>query len=183
MIPALIAAVVLVGMVGLLDLILTVGVIRRLREHTALLSDPRGRGGPALVEVGQEIGEFRTDTVNGQPIDRNRLSGETLVGFFTPECKPCKERLPSFVELARAMPGGPDRVLAAVVGGGDQAAELVAALRPVAQVVAERHDGPLGTAFQVRAYPTIIKIAPDDHGRLVVVDNEVRLEPAGAPVA
>jgi thiol-disulfide isomerase/thioredoxin len=177
MIPVLIAAVILVGIVGLLNLVLTVGVIRRLREHTLLLSNPTSIGGVGpLAELGQEIDEFSTVTVNGEPLDRDGLLSETLVGFFTPDCQPCKERLPSFVDFARSMPGGPGRVLAAVVGDGDEAAEMLAALRPVAQVVVEERGGPLVTAFRVRAFPTVVKVAPDSSGRLVVVDNQVALD-------
>jgi thiol-disulfide isomerase/thioredoxin len=175
MVPVLIGAVILVGTIGLLDLVLTVGVIRRLREHTALLSGPRG-GLTPFTELGQEIGEFSTSTVNGQPLDRDELSSETLVGFFTPQCTPCKERIGGFVEYARSVPGGPARVLAAVIGDGDEAADMVSLLRPVANVVLERRGGPLAEAFQVRAYPTVVKVAAGGDGRVVVVDNEVALD-------
>lgn len=184
MVPVLIAVVVLVGVVCLLDLVLTIGVIRRLREHTLLLSSPRGFGNmPALAEVGQEIAEFETTTADGQSIDRSQLSGETLVGFFTPRCQPCKEKLPDFVEFARSMPGGRERSFAAVVGDGDEAAEMVAALRPVAQVSVEGQGGPMTTAFQVKAFPTVVKVAPDGEGRVVVVNNEVPLDRPGVLTA
>lgn len=183
MVPVLLAVVVLVGVVAVLDLVLTVGVIRRLREHTELLSSVRGLGGPPIAEIGQEIGEFTTVTVAGIPIDRNGLAGETLVGFFTPQCAPCKERLPGFVELARSVSGGPARVLATVVGDGAEVADMVAALRPVAQVVTEPRGGPVSTAFNVGAFPTVVKVAPDSDGRLLIADNQVAVESHGALVA
>jgi hypothetical protein len=180
MVPALTAAVILVGVVALLDLILTVGVIRRLREHTALLSNPPGAGGPRFMEVGQEIEAFATVTIDGQPLGRDTFSGETLIGFFTPQCQPCKAQLPSFVDYARSTPGGPTRVLAAVIGEDDEVADMVTTLRPVAQVVVESRGGPLVTAFHIRAFPTVAKVAPDGGGRVIVVDNQVEL---GTPTA
>jgi thiol-disulfide isomerase/thioredoxin len=182
MVPVLVAAVILIGAVGLLNLLLTVGVIRRLRQHAAALSRLVGSAAspaPALAfaGIGQAVGEFSTATVDGQPMDHSRLSGETLVGFFSPHCERCKLQLPDFIAAARSRQGGPDRVLAAVVGAADEATDLVAALQPVARVVVESHGGPLGTAFGVTAYPTVVTVAPDGDGRVVVVAN--RLAAAG----
>jgi thiol-disulfide isomerase/thioredoxin len=175
--PILIAAVVLVGLFCALDLILTLGIIKRLREHTELLS---GRNGPKpSIGLGEEVGEFTASTIDGESLTRDDLVGETLVGIFSPTCKPCREKLPKFVEFAQAIPGGRERVVAAVVGDAELAAELVAQLRPVARVIQEDNDGTFSAAFQLRAFPTVLMIAPNSERRLVVKEDSVDL---GQPV-
>lgn len=169
----LIAAVVLVGLICTLDLLLTIGVIKRLREHSSLLSSS-GRF-LASIAVGEEVGAFATSTVDGEPVSRELLTGQTLVGFFAPGCKPCQKRLPEFVAYARQMPGGRDRVLAIVVGDGDDAAAYVTDLSPVARVVEEDSSGALSTAFKAVAFPVVLLVAPNADGRLVVETDQVDL--------
>jgi thiol-disulfide isomerase/thioredoxin len=152
--PYLLAAVVLLGAITGLNLLLTLGVIRRLRTHTAMLAG----GGPAaeldLLPTGERIGGFEATAVDGEPAGRDALTGDTLVGFLKPACGPCEERMPEFLRLAEAMPGGRRRVLAVVAGTAEEAAPLLAQLSPVARVVVELVDGPVTRAFGVHGYPT-----------------------------
>jgi thiol-disulfide isomerase/thioredoxin len=182
--PYLIVALVLLGLLVAFQLVLTVGIIKRLREHTALLSavDTSPAASPA-VKVGEEVGPFATTTVGGEPVSRDGLSGDTLVGFFTPGCGPCEKRLPEFVEYARALPGGRDGVLATVVAAEPaEAAEYVAGLSQVARVVVEDSDGPLTRAFRATAFPTVVMVAPGRDGRVLVTADRIRLDqPAGIP--
>jgi hypothetical protein len=172
-------AVVLVGLLCALDLVLTLGVIRRLREHTDLLAELRG--GPGVIAVGEPVDEFVTSTVDGEEFGSAALTGETLVAFFSPDCRPCKEKMPWFIEYARTRPGGRDQVMAVVVGDADEAAPAAADLSPVARVVVEAAGGPLNTAFKVRAYPSVL-VVERTGGRLLVRSNQVDLEqPATAP--
>ncbi|MEQ4301017.1 redoxin domain-containing protein [Plantactinospora sp. B6F1] len=171
--PFLIAALVITGLLCVLNLILTLGVIKRLREHTELLSTIAQ--GPPAIEVGQVVGEFETTTVDHEALTRDALTGDTLVAFFSPTCGPCKEKLPKFVEHVRALPGR-DRSLAVVVGDRDQAQAFVADLRPVTRVVVEAGDGALSSAFRARAYPTLLRVGRDDAGRLVVTANKVEVD-------
>ncbi|WFB10373.1 TlpA family protein disulfide reductase [Streptomyces sp. LX-29] len=173
--PFLIAAVILVGVLCVLDLILTLGVVRRLREHTELLANANS-GLPAGIAVGEEIGDFTAATVDGETLRRADLDGETVVAFFSPTCQPCRRKMPKFVEFAKAMPGGRDRVLAAVIGDPDEAAEFAAQLGPVARVVVEGDDSGLVEAFRTSAFPTLLRVSPDEAGRLVVKATDVRLD-------
>ena len=136
---ALTIAVVLVGALCLLDLLLTFGVIRRLRENDA----SRTQGGSAqpgapMAPVGTRVGDTGWE-------------GETLVGFFAPGCSPCEQQLPGFIEHARAR----DRVVAVVHGMGGKTSELVRKLEQVADVVVEDStEGPLHNAFKVEGFPS-----------------------------
>ncbi|WP_143590742.1 TlpA family protein disulfide reductase [Thermoactinospora rubra] len=177
----LVAAVALIGLLAALNLLFTVGVIRRLREHTAELAALRGRGaaqgGPAplpeevALPAGSPIGGFTAVTVDGAPVALEVFGERPLVAFLSPHCLPCKEQLPAFIEYAAARPGGPDAVLAVVVGTQEEAAQTVARLRPVAAVVVEPDGGPLQQAFAVTGFPAFVLV---QQGRVAASDYELR---------
>jgi thiol-disulfide isomerase/thioredoxin len=156
------AAVVVVGLLCLVNLVLTFGVIRRLREHTNALGNlPQQMGSPLGIAIGGTPGDFTATTTTGETVSRAGLAGPVLVGFFSPGCEPCATELPHFVEYAKAMPGGAERVLAVIDGGPAEASEYVERLEPVAQVVPEGHEGPVKSAFKLAAYPTIYLLGAD----------------------
>ncbi|MFI7300861.1 TlpA family protein disulfide reductase [Streptomyces sp. NPDC050121] len=171
--PVLIAVVALVGALCTLNLVLTLGVVKRLREHTEMLGAVQGD--PVRLEVGQEVGEFDTSTTLGEPLIRDLLSGPALFGFFSPTCEPCRDKLPRFVEYARQEPGGRSSVIATVVGNADAAAEFVTELTQVAHVVVEDSGGAMTTALGIRAFPSVLRAERETDGRLVVVDDDVAL--------
>ncbi|MEU7133661.1 hypothetical protein [Streptomyces sp. NPDC046261] len=175
-----IAALVLVGVLCSLDLLLTVGVIKRLREHTELLSR---KGDQPSLATGEEVGPFAVTSVDGEAVSDRAIDTETVVAFFSTTCGPCKEKLPKFVEYARSVPGGRARVIATVIGEGDEVAPMVAALRPVARVTTEDASGVMGEAFKVMAYPVVLKVNRTTDGRLLVMADQVDVDrPAVASV-
>ncbi|WP_188189793.1 TlpA family protein disulfide reductase [Nonomuraea sp. SYSU D8015] len=171
------AALILVGAICVLDLILTLGVIRRLREHTTHLETLLRAGtgalaAPGLPAVGGTVGEFAARTLDGEEVSRRSLSGETLVAFFSPGCKPCLEKLPGFLEHARRRIGGRRLILAIVAGGDAAAAEMTETLRQVARVIVEDgYDGPVAQAFGVSEYPAFCLV--DSDGTIVAAEGDV----------
>ncbi|MFG1886195.1 TlpA family protein disulfide reductase [Micromonospora sp. NPDC049102] len=173
----LIAAVILVGLVCVLDLVLTLGVIRRLREHTELLKAVENPSHD--LTVGDAIDAFSIEDVEGRRLSADRLPAGTVVGFFSVGCQPCRAALPKFVDHAATMPGGRDQVVAVVAGADAADAEsLVSALRPVARVVFGDYEGVLPTAFKIKGYPSVLMVDPLADGRLVVTDDNVDLSRA-----
>lgn len=159
-------AVVLVGLgvLGLANLVLTLGLVRRVHAQSALLrmsiegvENPR----PIMLEAGEHVRPFAAATTAGDAVAHADLSGPTLVGFLSASCPACAESLPSFVARARLTPGGRERVLAVVVGGEDATAELRAALAPVARVVTEHASGPVARAFGVDGFPAFALLDGD----------------------
>lgn len=149
-----IAALVLLSVVTALNLLLMLGVIRRLRTHTAMLAAGGGSvASPGLIPAGERVGGFTATTVDGEPVSRDVLTGDTVVAFMKPGCPPCEENLPAFLQLARDTPGGRHRVLAVVAGTAAEAAPMVAQLGPVSQVLFDPEDGPMARAFEVSGYP------------------------------
>lgn len=113
---------ILVGALGTVDLLLTIGVIKRLREHTELLATMGAPPAPALG-IHEEPGDFEVSDADGRVVRRDAL-GDAVVAFFSPTCKPCKATMPAFVEYARAFWGGRDQVLAVVVGDAALASDI-----------------------------------------------------------
>lgn len=122
--PFVVAALVLLGLLCLVNLLLTVGILRRMRAQAAA-----GSGPLFALRPGSAVGEFAATTTDGEPLTTATLDG--TVAFFSADCPACHDTLPDFLAYAREQ--GRDRVLA-VVGGDD--ADTVRALAEVARVVA-----------------------------------------------
>lgn len=173
---------VLVGVLCVLNLLLTFGVIRRLREHGDLIAKGAASGaggGPPTLPVGQRAAEFTGITTDGAAVSRDLLSGDTLVAFLTPGCTPCQKKLPGLVEAAREWPGGRSKTLAVVIGDPDEAADYVEKLVPVARVVLESPGGEVAAAFGVQSYPLFGVV--DRSGKVlrsVLEPGELRLQAA-----
>ncbi|MDK0518195.1 hypothetical protein [Streptomyces sp. ML-6] len=180
--PVLAGLVVLVGLLCALDLVLTVGVIKRLREHSEQIARV-GRGPASSITKGERVHPFRTVTTEGQQLDQEQLVDNTAVAFFTPDCKMCRETMPKFLEYARALPGGRRQALAVVVGEEDETAAYAAQLAPVAQVVVEERGGPMSLAFAVIGFPALLQVARDSRGTLVATTDNLDLGHAGAAVS
>jgi len=180
-----VAALVLVGLLGIVNLIFSFGVIRRLREHTTLIDGlshggAGGAGQAVMNAAGTTVGDFAVSTVDGERVTNDELSDPTLVGFFSPSCAPCRERMPQSVE--RAHQYARDHVLAVVVAPDDDAdaPTLVAELTGVARVVRESDSGPISTAFGVHGFPALGLVGPQ--GELLASGFELSALPVPATV-
>jgi hypothetical protein len=179
----LVVAVAVVGAVAALNLLLTLGVIRRLREHTETLATLAAGGGlgPApdlMLPAGQRPAEFHTETVDGAEVSLASLATPALLGFFSLHCEPCREWAPRFVAAARQLPHGRSQALAVVVGEGAGISDEVAELRSVAQVVVEPDNGPVSRAFGVKGWPALCRL--DQDGTITTTDRHAAL---AAPAA
>lgn len=167
--PVLVAAVVVVGLLCLANLLFLFGVIRRLREHTELLAQhgvgsatgsvrklPPGHEVAALP--GSVVPAYTTTTVDGEHVAGGGPEAPTLVGVFSPGCSACTEQLPAFLEFAGRHRGGRDRVLAVVSGDPGDRPGYVDQLRPVARLVVGEPATAVTEALQVRGYPAFALI-------------------------
>ncbi|SDS88134.1 TlpA family protein disulfide reductase [Actinoplanes derwentensis] len=153
------AAVVLVGLLGVVNLLLSFGVLRRLRRHSELLSARQTEQGPLMLAAGQTVPAVTATAIDGRPVAPAEFPGQTLVGFFSPGCTACHERLPSFLSYAGEL-ADPAKVLAVIVGTGADVAALESELAAVARVVREPADGTLTAAFAVRGFPSFLLVEP-----------------------
>src|SRR4051794_30448972 len=102
----LIAAVVLLGALVVVNLVLTLGIVWRLREHADLIgkalsgeatADPDR--GYFIMRAGSPLPAFSATTVDGAVAPN---TGPLLIGFFSSTCSACVQRLPGFIEYAKA---------------------------------------------------------------------------------
>lgn len=179
--PYLVAAVALTGALGLLNLILLLAVIRRLREMTSRDAQTRRPREEMLRPVGSQLEAFTVTDVDGVRLTSAAAADRLLVGFFAPGCTPCHEQIPAFRRLAAA--GGRDSALAVVVGTPGEKADAVAGeLSPAARVVIEGMGGSLTTTFGVSGFPTFYVIDADRRVRSAEL-NIARIDAAlPAPV-
>lgn len=176
--PILVVAVLVVGALCVLDLLLTFGVIRRLREHTGQLEKLLQGVPDGTAAVGTTVGPFAATTVDGEPVSRESLTGDTLVAFFTPTCEPCREKLPGFVEYARSL-ADRDKVIAVVAGRADEAQDAVDALTPVARVLLQDDGDVVASAFGITAFPSFVLVDQTGTVRAAELDYARLPVPAG----
>jgi hypothetical protein len=102
--PFLVAAVVLLAVLCLLNMMITFAVLRRLRSHEErLAARPAGRSSGVDALVGRELPEFDATSTAGAAVSRSDLLGQARVlGVFSATCEPCHEQ-------ARAFAAGYDR--------------------------------------------------------------------------
>ncbi|GII01088.1 hypothetical protein [Planobispora takensis] len=146
----------LVGVMCLLNLFLTFGIIRRLRQPGGAQPQPWDLGS-SLPVPGHEIGPFTVTTADGRRLSNDRLLDGTVVIFLAPECTTCRERLPEVVRWARG--ADRERVLAVIDGQVSDVSDLVEMLSPVAQVVVETRGESLRELFGVSAFPAFCVVS------------------------
>ncbi|WP_242882798.1 TlpA family protein disulfide reductase [Actinomadura litoris] len=166
MTSVLMGTTLVLGTLVILNLVISVGVIQRLRVHTELLAHLRGES-PTL-RPGQSIGPFETVSTRGEVISDEMIKSESVIGFFSPGCVPCKERLPDFLEFSHEMRGVQQHSIAVVVGAEDEAADLLSTIGDGSTVVLEEGGGPFTNACQVKAFPTFLMVDRDAEGALQV---------------
>lgn len=176
--PVLIAAVIVVGILCLLDLLLTFGVIRRLREHTELLRSHQLSAEPPVIGLapGQAPEPFAVETVDGAP-----LSGPTglrMAGFFASWCAVCPERVAPFIDYIRDNSVPRDSVLAVVLARGDEPPPYLSKLAEVACVSVQQDRAPVTKAFAVAGYPAFCLL--DANGAVVTSGFDPAALPAPA---
>ncbi|GIJ56846.1 peroxiredoxin family protein [Virgisporangium aurantiacum] len=185
--PIVVAVLVLLTLLVLLDLVLTYGVIRKLREHTErldLVSHPE----PQMA--GLPTPAFSATTATGETVSAQLFDGGGLAVFLAPDCPGCRSQLPDVRQkLATAVAAAvpvllvvtrlhPERDLGAEAAEID---ELLAALDGGVAVVREPLDGAVQSAFKVTSYPGFFRIGAD--GRIAVATNHATQLPDEAEPA
>ncbi|MEW2298785.1 hypothetical protein AB0958_02190 [Streptomyces sp. NPDC006655] len=143
------AAVVLVGLLCMFDLLLTLAVLRRLREH----SEELGR-----LSVKPNFQTYDPQVLVGtQAPDLAGESGVRFVAFLDAHCDSCHDHAAEFAQIARAH----DDVLAFVSGEGRQADELIALVGPGIPLVRGEEVRTQVMAIGLKAFPTFLLVRAD----------------------
>jgi hypothetical protein len=161
-----IIAVAVLAALTLLNLALTLGVVRRLREHTELLARANSPGESffeqMILATGATIGDFAARTTDGAAIERDDLDARTLVGFFSPHCGGCRDRATAFAETAQRLRGGRRSALAVIAAADlEEASDFVRRLDATSQIIVEPDGGPVQSAFKVTGFPAFCVVGED----------------------
>ncbi|HET7018614.1 MAG TPA: hypothetical protein VFI65_32145 [Streptosporangiaceae bacterium] len=170
------AAVIFVGCLCLLDLLLTFGVLRRLREHATLLASIPAGQDPGLAPGGRPA-PFTALSTTGQAI--SGPSGLRIAAFFSTSCSVCPGTIAPFVQYVKSAGLHPDNVLAVVAAEAD-AKDYLVGLSGVASVCLEPHGGSLGHAFQIKGYPAFFLLDSDGVVVFAAVDPATVPKPVTA---
>lgn len=140
--PVLTAAVVMLAGLTAFNLILTLGILRRLRAA----------GEPVevrLPEIGFEVGRFAVDTIDGVPLAEPDIANAT-VAFVMAGCGPCGELIAEMKTV--------DQSLTVFVVGPDSE-ELMAKLPTTARVASVADGSPAPKAFGgIGGFPTVVRV-------------------------
>ena len=147
-------AVTLFGALSLINLLLTLGLVRRLRQSSPQLRPTDSN----LLLPGLTLGaplpladQFGQD---GRPL---------LVGFFSAGCKACPDHVAPFRAYAEAFPGD---AIAILEGGSEADAKYGPGLGDAVRMVSNGTEGiPISVAVGLRAWPSFIVV--DEAGRVL----------------
>jgi hypothetical protein len=180
--PYLVGAIVLVGLVAVLNLALTFVLIGRMR---ALAAARPGFGGFDEFDpdrlLADLVGKPLFDVTAAVATTHAELSGARLVALLSTTCSVCRDEAPAFAERASRWPGGPDEVLAVIKSPEDPAAaaDLSALLSGHSRVVVDE-TGEIAATLGVDMFPVFL--AADADGRISAAALAVANLPAPAPV-
>ena len=159
MTTVLIAILIPVGVLCLLNLALSLAVIRRLREHSDKLAALGGIfvGRDSGLAPGAAVPGLAAVTHDGAELPVDALAaGDRLLAFVSASCAACREHLPGFVAAAAAH--GPDGTVVVVTGDPDRGADLVRMAAGAARVVVEADDGPWTSGYHITTFPTFFRL-------------------------
>jgi len=157
------AAVVVLTVLVLVDLLLSAAIIRRLRDTEAQLADalpstrPGLPTGTPLPDFSSADGSFNRSDVAGTPV---------LLGFFSTGCRYCPAQAEQLAHRAAEVAGWGIRVVNVLtVIEEDAPDDLTPVLEKSGTVVTEHGPGGLMASFTVAGTPTFLLY--DRHGTLL----------------
>lgn len=168
----------------LANLLLTFGVIRRLREHTQKMADMQSNSFTPFqsLEPGTVVPEFATaSTTTGGKFSRADLqNGMSIVAFHSVDCRACEMDAPAMTARLQSEVG--EDVSAYVVvavppeseeGSDKHLNEITESLQGSAAVIREPlSTGPVQSAFKINSYPSYVVVDPE--GRVVTTAHATR---------
>ena len=157
----LVAIVVLLSVLVVANMLLTWGMVRRLRvlqEQVAAGGHPSPENG---LHPGDPAPDFTALTPAGDTVTRDEVvSGETVMVFMSPHCEACEEHLPTVRELGRVVGGR--AALAVVDGTREESGHLLDGLQGEVPVLfAPRGVSDLFDRYQVVTFPSSYVVGAD----------------------
>jgi hypothetical protein len=148
--------VALAIVIGLFNLVLSFGLIGRVR----VLQDAVQAGflrNPDLPAPGTAVGAFQVTTEDGTQLSEAAIQGDpALICFMTPGCRPCAELRAQLLASPPAL-----RMIAFVEGTREdpEVRQIVDSLRGLGAVATIHEDDAVTRAFKPAGFPTLIRTA------------------------
>jgi hypothetical protein len=156
MTEVLIAIIIVVGLIALVDLVLTYGLIRRVNSIQA---QPHSTDQGLVPRVGHRIGDFVAKATDNREITGREFKGaETFAAFVMVGCGPCHRLVE---ELSQMAPPELPLVLFIASGQGkdEETARMAAQVPFAAAVCVIDSTGAVTEAFGVSGFPTVIRVS------------------------
>ena len=173
------AAVAFVGVLCLFNMLLTFGVIRRLREHAEVVSRFSGLDVPlAGLARGEPAPAFSATALGGEAV--TGPAGLLAVGFFSSGCSICPERVDPFIEYLRSHHIARENTLSVLTGpdAGHAPPPYAERLAEATIVCLEADDGELARAFKIQGFPAFCLL--DGAGTVLAAHYDPAMLPAPA---
>lgn len=149
------AAVIVLAVLTLLNILLTTAMIRRMGRKENGQVDIGG------LPVGAVVPEFEAATVDGDEVS---LAGHrSLVAFYSTSCPGCEAQAPNFAAAAGGLAEQGLQVVPVLMergAPGDKSA-VRDLLRRAGPLVVENGDRGLAAVFGTRATPSYFTVGPD----------------------
>ncbi len=156
-----VAATIVIAVMVAFNLLLTFGLVSRLRAQAGSVSPP-------AQQVGRVVGAFRVTATDGTVLTEQMLAERsTIVGFFAAACPACATIRDN---LATARLPGP--FIAFVNGDADdpESAALSAQLARLGPVAYMSRYAPVFEAFGPEGYPALFRV---DRGAVVAASHRL----------
>lgn len=178
--PVLVAVLVLLGLLLVLNLLLTTAVIRKLRRHDELLRDFNGPSPLPRITAGDAVPAFSTQAIDGPLTAADLATAPTLIAFAAPGCSGCEEARPALIELLADRRQRGEEGWVVIADDQGDGGTLVGEFGAHARVVVEHPgDGPLHQALGVSAYPNYVLVGAG--GRVARVGADLAEVAAAVP--
>ncbi|MEU8526366.1 redoxin family protein [Streptomyces sp. NPDC048629] len=158
----LVAGVILVGALGLLNLALSLAIVRRLRrQEEQRRVDPHAPSGP---EVGTKLPTFSSPTLDGEVFASESLAGgAAALSFITTSCSACDEFVADMPEFASRTGLDDSRIVVVIAGEQGKARQMADRLDGLATVVFEEAPGDISSLYSITATPTTVIADADQY--------------------
>lgn len=155
MTSVLLAVVIVVVGVTALNLLFTIGLVRRVREHEAQIAALGATGEHLGIPLGAYVPNVEVLDVRAQEISPT-WPGDTVVGFFSTTCDACREHLPEY--LAWASQRDRLQTICVIDGPTDDALEMARGADDVARLVLAPHAKALADGFAITGVPVLFQV-------------------------
>jgi hypothetical protein len=156
------AVAVLALAVSVLDLLLLLGIVRRLRAEATSRSPYGGPGIPAMGSGparGTRLPAFSAQTMAGGVVDDSRYTGPAgCIAFVSATCQPCKAAVAELGPYLRSAGIGREQSLVVLEGDPAAASAEVARAAEFAEVVTGDDASRLVRQFAIAGFPTLIVV-------------------------